>query len=416
MRVLASVYACSPYDGSERAVGWNWIRQLDNFHQITALTSHVYQKDIEDYLSKHPGELKNTTFVYVAVPHTISFWHVGYSGERLYYMMWQKQALKVARELIKTEKFDLVHHITYVTCVLPTYMHRLGLPFLYGPVSGGENTPAVIGYPMSTKDKVVETIRSASQIFFKATPNFAKTMKRATLIVVTTDETKALIPARYQDKVRTFQSIGLNSDMFYPEPAPKGNTVPQFLMAGRMLYWKGYELGIAAFVKALERGCHAELTILGDTENNPGYEAHREKLKAMCGNYLDKEIKFVSRVEHAKMKQFYDGFDVLLNCSLRDSGCFVVMEAMSRALPIIVVNTGGPKVNTTPESALKIEPDVLEKMIEKTTEAIITLAQDKEKREKMGRAGRTHGLETFTLEARTEQMNKFYHEVLELYK
>lgn len=416
MKVLASVYACSPYDGSERAVGWNWIRELDKFHEITALTSHVYRTDIEDYLAKHPGELSNTRFVYVEVPRAVSFWHVGYRGERIYYMMWQKQAVKIARELMKTTKFDFVHHITYVTCILPTYMHKLGLPFLYGPVSGGEKTPKVIRYPMSTRNRLEETIRTASQIFFKSTPNFARTMKKATLIVATTDETKMVIPEKYHDKVRTFQSIGLNSEMFYPEPAPKENKIPKFLMAGRMLYWKGYELGILAFVKALEQGCRAELTVLGDTENNPAYEAQQEKLKILCGSYLGKEIHFVSRVEHSKMKEFYDGFDVLLNCSLRDSGCFVVMEAMSRALPVIIVNTGGPKVNTTDETAIKIDPAPLEKMIDKMAQAIEKLAADKEGREAMGRAAREYGLKNFTLEARTKKMNEFYQEVLALRK
>ena len=47
MKVLASVYACSPYDGSERAVGWNWITELDKYHMITAITSYKYKNDIE---------------------------------------------------------------------------------------------------------------------------------------------------------------------------------------------------------------------------------------------------------------------------------------------------------------------------------------------------------------------------------
>ena len=419
MVILVSVYACSPYDGSERAVGWNWICELDKYHQITALTSHIYKSEIEDYLIKHPLELSNTKFVYVEVPNTS--WHKGYKLERLYYILWQKQAVKVAKELTQTQKFDLVHHITYVTCILPTYMHKLGLPFLYGPVSGGENTPSIIGYPMSKKNRMMEIIRSASQAFFRATPNFAKTMKKATLIVTTTDETKKIIPKKYFDKVRIFQSIGLNTEMFYPEPIKVGskikeNKIPKFLMAGRMLYWKGYELGIAAFVKAIKSGCRAELTILGDTENNLVYEAHRENLKTLSGEHLNKEIRFVSKVEHSKMKAFYDGFDVLLNCSLRDSGCFVVMEGMSRALPIICVNTGGPKVNTTVESAIKIEPAPLKEMIDKTAEAIVELAENKEKREKMGAAARKHALETFTLKARTAQMNKFYEEVMSLSK
>lgn len=251
MKVLASVYACSPYDGSERAVGWNWVCELNKYHEITALTSSVYKKDIEDYLDKHPGELGNTKFIYIEVPNTS--WHQGYNHERFYYILWQKQALKVAKEIVKTERFDLVHHITYVTCILPTYMHRLGLPFLYGPVSGGENTPSVIGYPMSRKNRITEAVRSAAQLFFRATPNYRKTMKRASLVLTTTEETKAIIPKKYQDKVQVFQSIGLSPEMIHPEPRAKDNKVPRFLMAGRMLYWKGFEIGISAFIDALPK-------------------------------------------------------------------------------------------------------------------------------------------------------------------
>lgn len=74
MKVLASVYACSPYDGSERAVGWNWLKELNKYHEITAPTCYVYKNDIEDYLAKNPGEMVHTQFVYIDVPHTS--WHV----------------------------------------------------------------------------------------------------------------------------------------------------------------------------------------------------------------------------------------------------------------------------------------------------------------------------------------------------
>ena len=59
MNVLASVYACSPYDGSERAVGWNWLKELNKFHEITALTSHIYKSDIEDYSKTDFLNIKN---------------------------------------------------------------------------------------------------------------------------------------------------------------------------------------------------------------------------------------------------------------------------------------------------------------------------------------------------------------------
>jgi len=292
-------------------------------------------------------------------------------------------------------------------------MHKLSVPFLYGPVSGGENTPSIIGYPMSHKQRIVELVRSASQLFFKSTPNFAKTMKRARLILATTDETKALIPEKYHNKVQVFQSIGLNDDIFYPEPKKKDNKVIQFLVAGRMLYWKGFELAIKAFIEAVNNGALAELTILGDTENNPSYEQHREYLKDLCGNHLERDIHFVATVPHSEMKDFYDRFDCLINCSLRDSGCFIVMEAMSRGLPLICVNTGGPKIKTTNECAIKIEPAQMKEMISSISDSILQMAGDKEMRECMGREARKHAYNTFRISSRTRQMNEFYKWVVE---
>lgn len=409
MKVLVSAYACSPYDGSERAVGWNWICELDQYHRITVLTSSAYENDIEDYKNNNPDALKNTKFVYVDVPNTS--WHKEYRLERFYYILWQKQAVRVARELVAKEHFDLVHHVTYVTCVLPTYMHELDIPFLLGPVAGGDRIPTIINYPMGMKDAIFEKVRRLSQKVFSSTRNFKKTVEKVGLILVTTEETAKLIPSKYQHKVEIFQAIGLREDLYYPEPAPKPERIPRFLMAGRMVYLKGYNLAIQAFVNALDMGCEAELTILGNTENNPAQEVYKGSLKKLCGKYLDKEIKFVSKVEYSKMKAFYDDFDVLLNCGLRDSGCFVVMEAMSRSIPVICVDAGGPKVNTTDETAVKIQPAPLQEMIEHITNSIIDLAQNVDKREKMGITAREYALENFLMEERTKRMNKYYERV-----
>ena len=73
-------------------------------------------------------------------------------------------------------------------------------------------------------------------------------------------------------------------------------------------------------------------------------------------------------------------------------------------------------MNTTDETAIKIDPAPLEKMIDKMAQAIEKLAADKEGREAMGRAAREYGLKNFTLEARTKKMNEFYQEVLALRK
>lgn len=406
MRILASVYACSPYDGSERAVGWNWVKELDKYHQITALTSHVYKSAIEHYIAMNPGELTNTQFIYIDVPHTS--WHKGYRLERIYYILWQKQAEKVAKKLVNENKYDLVHHITYVTCVLPTYMHNLNIPFLLGPVAGGDLIPSVMQYPLSRRDALFETIRHFSQIIFTASPNFKKTIKKATLILAATEETARLIPDKH--KVQIFQAIGVKDDYFIPKPLKKDHRKVRFLMVGRMMYSKGYDLGIQAFFRALDDGMEAELTILGDTENDPKKESYRKNIEQMC---IDrKEVTFVDKINFSKMKEFYDNFDVVINCTLRDSGCFVVMEAMCRGIPVIVLNTGGPKINTTSETAIKIEPAPMEIMIHKMSVAIKELAEDSSKRTEMGSAARSYAQQHFSMSERTKQMNAFYEKVV----
>lgn len=406
MNVLASVYACSPYDGSERAVGWNWIYELDKYHQITALTSSTYKNDIEDFNAKNPGKLCNTRFIYIEVPGTE--WHKGYRFERIYYMLWQKEAIKIARELNKTQKFDIVHHMTYVTCVLPTHMHELGIPFLLGPVAGGDRIPSIIKYPMQLKDRIFERIRLLSQIIFTSTFNFGRTVNDASLILVATEDTARLIPKKYRDKVRIFQAVGLREDIFMPEPVRYNHDIPQFLMAGRMLYLKGYELGISAFVKALERGLNAHLTILGDTENSAAMEKYKEKIRSICGSHLGKEIFVFPKVEYNKMKQFYDRFDVLINCSLRDSGCFVVMEAMARGMAVITLDTGGPKVNTTVETAMKVKPAPFEKTVDEFTNYIIELGNNPMIARRMGSEARKYAMKHFSIRERTKKMNEFY--------
>ena len=409
MKIIVSVYACSPYDGSERAVGWNWITELDKYHYVTALTSHVYRNDIENYKRENPDKLKNTEFLYIDVPHTS--WHKGYRLERFYYILWQKKAAKVAMRLVKSKEYDLIHHITYVTCVLPTYMHVVGIPFLFGPVGGGDLIPGVIKYPLDVKAKMFELIRWFSQKFFTGTLNFRKTVKRASLILVATDNTAKLISPKYQNKVEIFQAIGLREDIFFPNPVRKEHSVPQFLMAGRMLYLKGYELGVTAFVEALNNGLKAELTILGDTEDNVSMEEYKKKIMAICGSYLGKEIRIIPKIEYSKMKEFYDEFDVLINCSLRDSGCFVVMEAMARGMAVISLDTGGPKINTTDDTAIKIHPASFIELVDNFKDAIMELGNDSDRRRQLGEAAREYALKTFGIDRRTIQMNIYYQKI-----
>lgn len=402
MNLLISAYACRPNMGSEPAVGWSWVEELNKYHDLWVLTNYTNQSDIELYKSNHPEALKNTTFIYVRVKR--AFWYKEWKRfERLYYYLWQKKALKAAKKLTKQVHIDYVQHVTYVSCILPSFMYKLGIPFIYGPISGGENIPKIIQLPMNFKSKLVEAVRSMTQLIPAYAPSVQRAFKEARLIIAVTEETKALIPAPYRDKVEVIQAIGLKREFFEPEPSVKKNTVVKILCAGRMLYWKGFELAIQAVTNALNNGAEIELTVLGD-----GKESHVQKLRNMAGKYLDKEIKFVKRIEYDHMKDFYDQFDILLNCSLRDSGCLVIIEGMSRGLPVICVDTGGPRVNTNHSCAIKVEPAPYQELVNQLELAIHQLATNEELRTTLAKAAYIHSKAAFRNDIKIQELLKYY--------
>lgn len=411
MKLLISAYACRPNIGSEPAVGWSWIMQLCKYHDLFVLTNFTNQKYIQEYQEKNPHLFNNITFVYVRPSKKLTFWYKEWERlERVYYCIWQRKAYQVARKLNKKEHFDCVQHLTYVTCIMPTYMHKLNIPFIYGPIAGGERIPSIIGYPMEKKDYLIELIRSLTLNIPKISLNSQRAFKHAKKIIVVTESTKKLVPPKYHYKTQIHQAISIDDAFFEPKPNfndKKLNNTCRILIAGRMLGWKGFELGITAAKIALQKGADIDLTVLGS-----GSETHFIKLKDLSMPYLNDKIHFVSSVPYEEMKKFYDSFDLLLNCSLRDSGCLVVMESMSRGLPVICVNTGGPQVNTTSDTAIKIDPKPFQNMAEEIAQALIDLAEDSLKRYSLAQNSYEYACENFSISNKINNFLYVYDEVV----
>ena len=199
------------------------------------------------------------------------------------------------------------------------------------------------------------------------------------------------------------QAIGLGSDFFEPAPQEAAHELCRVLMAGRMIYWKGFEAGITAVTKVLDENIDIELTVLGTGDKN-----HMERLKRLAGKYLDTRIRFIDSVDHENMKAFYERFDVLLNCSLRDSGCLVVMEAMSRGVPVICIDTGGPKVNTSSECAIKIQPAAYGTLVEAISGAISAVAMNPHTRTLLSRAAYVYAKKNFNIEGKVKDFLENY--------
>lgn len=350
MKILVSAYACEPNKGSEPGVGWSWVTELSKSHDVWVLTRDNNKDTIDEYLNLHPEYCSDRLhFVYVGLSKKLTFWKKGRRGMRLFYMMWQKKALEAAIILNNDIGFDIVQHVTFVSFTQPTYMYKLGVPLIWGSVSGGENIPSEIKINMTTKEKIVELIRKLSQGLALLTPCIRKTMECSKYILTATEETREKIPKKYQTKTIVVPAIGMEKLMPSYTKTKEDNKI-KIVMAGRLIYWKAFDLGIKAVKQILDEMPNLELHILGEGEK-------KKELMQLAGEYLNRQIFFDEPVVHDNIFEYYAQFDLFLNTTLRDSGCMTMMEAMSVGVPCIAVNTGGPKVLLGTQSFGAVEPN-----------------------------------------------------------
>ncbi len=372
MKILLSAYACEPNKGSEPGVGWSWAIEYAKCNEVWVLTRDNNRETIEKYIEKYPEyQNKNLHFVYVGLPPKLTFWKKGRRGMRLFYMLWQQKAVKVAEELNKKINFDFAQHVTFVSYTQPIYMYKLGIPLVWGPVSGGENIPSSVKIKMSGKEKIIENVRSVSQVGVLTFPSIRKTMKIAKVILVATEETKRKIPTKYQNKTLVMPAIGIEK-MPNINRKNRHDGKIKIIMAGRLINWKAFDIGIRSFLKISDKYPEIELHILGEGDR-------KKELETLAADKIGKQIIFEKPIAHDCIYEFYSGFDLFINTTLRDSGCMTMMEAMSVGVPCIAIAAGGPKVLLESFEECKIVPKsyaecvnkvslLIEDYIENTTE------------------------------------------------
>lgn len=376
MRIILSAYDCSPDHGSEAGLGWNWVMcaaRYEDFEKVHVITIERYQENIERYIKQHVEEMGKIEFHFLPLPLS----KLKKLNQRFKYIIWQGRVAKLAQKICDKEKIDFVHHVTWATCVLPTRLYRVkNTKFVYGPIGGGERIPPVVNLNLSKRDAFVEHVRNGLADVSALMPSKRKTYKNADLILVTTNETRDLVPKKYRSKVKIMQSIGINilPERMELERADNENFV--VFLAARMLCWKGIDIAIEVFRQLKEYDDNIVLKVAGSGRN---FERYQNQARD-CEN-----IQFMGDVPHSEMDELYRSSDLLLNCSLHDSGCMVVLEAMSHGLPIVAINAGGPGVLISDRCAIRIEPSDVTTMTGEIKEAIVRLKEDGELRQKMSR-------------------------------
>ena len=402
LNILISAYACRPNMGSEPGVGWNTVQELIKYHRVWVFTRQDNRPEIEAYTIEHPHS--NLNFVYCEPPKWLKLW---WSSTQLpHYYLWQLDAYFTARKLHQEIGFDLAHHITYVRYSTPSFLSLLPVPFIWGPVGGGEYAPQAFWSDFSFRGKIYEILRSSAHKIGAVDPFARITAQRSKLVRVTTEDTAEQVKNMGANNVEVFSESGLSQ----AEITTLGkyeiatDSPVRFISMARLLHWKGLHLSIRAFAEA-NLDADVEYWILGEGPEKENLEALTRQLK------VDRQVKFWGRLPRDKTLEKLQSCQILIHPSLHDSGGWVCLEAMAAGRPIICLDTGGPSVQVTAETGYKIDPLNPEQTVKSLADAIASLANNAEVRQKMGLAGRKRVRDNFSWEVKGEQLAHLYQEI-----
>lgn len=336
-RILLSSFACSPLWGSEPGVGWQWLRQLARHHDVELLTHGHFRAHLEPALAEAGLQGVPVHYFEAAAfglhPHR-------QLNSRLYYSWWQWRVRGPVRRLLAQRPFDLVHHLTWGTLRFPCLLGGLGVPLVMGPLGGGEAAPLRLFAGLPLKARAFDLLRSLSLGWVRADPLATWGPRRSALVLCKSADSLRALPLSVQARALVTPEIGspvvdlrLRADR---AAAPVAGPA-RLLFAGRLLGWKGVDLAVGAVALLRQRGADVVLDIAGDGP----LRGHLERRIAALG--LQGCVRLLGAIPREDLMALYAQAELFVFPSLHDSSGNVVLESLSRGLPVVCLDLGGPQ-------------------------------------------------------------------------
>ena len=409
MKLLLSAYACRPNAGSEPGVGWNFAQRVAaSHHDVWVVTRADNREHIEQWRRENPSAAKNLHFAYHDVPRWVHLLLPGTAGNQVRYMVWQSTLLRTVKPLHEeVGGFDVAQHVTYVRYWTASRLVKLeGVPFIWGPVGGAESAPEPFKPGLGFKGRLVEFVRETARKVAELDPRVHTVASRAALSIATTEETAERLRAMGATNVLKMPEAGLPREeieaFLAPEPAA---TEPfAFISMARLLYWKGFHLGLAAFAQAKLPG--ARYVIVGDGPEMPRLKADAQLLG------IASQVDFDGRLPRSETMARLAKCHVLVHPSLHDSGGWVCLEAMASGRPVICLDLGGPATQVTDETGFRIHAGTPDQAIADMAAAMRRLHDDPALRRSMAAAGPKRVVEAFCWDEKVRRMNQIYAELM----
>jgi glycosyltransferase involved in cell wall biosynthesis len=354
LKLLLSSIACDPFGGSEGIYGWYVVSALAKEHDCFVITGGDSMPSLQR--AQEQG----------MIPPTLKFRFLGYPKpyhpNRLFarfqswlrFIMFTKNLLSSAQTWHSQENFDLTQHITYTTWRVASPLWKLGIPFIWGPISGTEIFPKSCYSSLSLQALLFEVLRSTQTWVASRSLSVRRCVRAASFIPVPHMQAHSFLSGLRG----TPQGVLLCHNWFFPDSriadlqskwlVKEPHRPLRAFAAGNLEGRKGVAIALQAIFLAKKAGVRVEYHV---TSRGPEL-AHLQRLSEKLG--LSDQVILGERFPATDFASALSTFDIVLLPSLRDGAGLSIMEAMLAGCVPIVADWCGPAEFVTPDCGFKV--------------------------------------------------------------
>ncbi|MCG8310080.1 MAG: glycosyltransferase family 4 protein [Cytophagales bacterium] len=403
--ILATAYAIDPYKGSEDGMGWNFIYQIARYNRVVAVTRKNNRANIQKYMQGNPDvAYEKIEFLYFDLPYWKRFWKQKERGAMLYYWMWQK----AVPAFIKRQNiaFDIAHNLNFHNDWTPSYLWKLGKPFVWGPV--GHHPPIPVQYLKKYRKsyEIKDRLRwQVKKYCWKYSASLRNTAVKADHILSMNGSVPQVLGIA-KGKYTTMPSVATSDFGYRRSKSDKKFTL---VSAGRLVPLKGFDLSISAFASFIAGTDHrererCELLIIGSGPEEPFLRRLAVDLD------VDQYVRFIRWMERGELMKLLKASSVFIFPSHEGAG-MIVAEALSFGMPVICLDNCGPGEFIDHTCGIKVPVQGYGPTVEKLGKSITRLFRNPVLLKKLSRSARCRFETHFDWNMRGDILQTIYQKI-----
>lgn len=414
-KILISAYAISPFRGSEYGAAWNTVTHLASQHEVWVLygMSDNFMGDTQTmrkYVEETP--LASVQFIEVQpgpLAKAITLLDKAGLGWFFYlaYYLWQKKALRAAREVLKTVDIDVVHQLGPIGYREPGFLWKLDKPTVWGPIGGMNivNKELLKGKAFSTRLKF-KVKNAINYIQLNYSKRIREAFLQADVLVAATSAGQQTIREKFGVDSYYLSEQGIMSAAFLNESKfDHLNQQVQLVWSGTLIERKNLSMCLDVLAKVKQNNWI--LHILGDGPLKEKLQRKAVELK------LSNRLIWYGHIPRPEAIRVMSGAHLHIITSIAEDNPAVIFEALTYGVPTLTMDHCGMGNVICDKCGIKIKLDTYDSIVNNMSVALESVLANPHKLVDLAQTTLTCAAE-HSWDNRLARLNNMYEEAIQV--